>query len=262
MTRDDERPTEVQYMATFWSNYSGAKAAPIPTLFGGGGGAGGGGEGGEAGAGRAAALLRTRARADARRMHARLRARAGGRPHRGAQLPVGAVPRRVGAETLLLPRVRGGAPRKRARARCACGPAARKCPHARGRQPPGRAASYAGAVCFGGLRIAEPAALQRGARQVRGGGARAAGPRTLRAWARRHRRARAHALAADTRAAAPPPRAPPRRMGHWEAPPDNGGAVRSAYHVRELEVFRLMQARVGAGGAGGAARGHCRGRVA
>ncbi|KAK9802843.1 hypothetical protein WJX73_005943 [Symbiochloris irregularis] len=30
-------------------------------------------------------------------------------------------------------------------------------------------------------------------------------------------------------------------MGHWEAPPYQGGALRSAYHIRALEVYRLMQ---------------------
>lgn len=34
-------------------------------------------------------------------------------------------------------------------------------------------------------------------------------------------------------------------MGHWEAPPYGPGAMRSAYHVRELEVHRLMQLKAG-----------------
>jgi len=37
------------------------------------------------------------------------------------------------------------------------------------------------------------------------------------------------------------------RMGHFEAPPYSSGAMRSAYHVRELDVYRLMQV----GGLGG-----------
>ena len=30
-------------------------------------------------------------------------------------------------------------------------------------------------------------------------------------------------------------------QGHWEAPPYNNSSMRSAYHVRALEVHRLMQ---------------------
>lgn len=32
-----------------------------------------------------------------------------------------------------------------------------------------------------------------------------------------------------------------RRLGHFEAAPYNDGTLRSAYHVRELEVYRLLQ---------------------
>lgn len=30
-------------------------------------------------------------------------------------------------------------------------------------------------------------------------------------------------------------------MGHFEVPPYTPGSMRSAYHVRELDVYRLMQ---------------------
>lgn len=30
-------------------------------------------------------------------------------------------------------------------------------------------------------------------------------------------------------------------QGHWEAPPYQGGSMRSAYHIRQLEVYRLLQ---------------------
>ena len=51
-------------------------------------------------------------------------------------------------------------------------------------------------------------------------------------------------------AAGSPPRpgpAPPRpahpTQGHFERPPYNAGSMRSAYHVRELEVHRLLRLR-------------------
>ena len=30
-------------------------------------------------------------------------------------------------------------------------------------------------------------------------------------------------------------------QGHWEKPPYNNSSIRSAYHVRELDVYRLLQ---------------------
>ena len=33
----------------------------------------------------------------------------------------------------------------------------------------------------------------------------------------------------------------PRAQGHFERPPYTASTIRSAYHVRELEVFRLAQ---------------------
>ena len=30
-------------------------------------------------------------------------------------------------------------------------------------------------------------------------------------------------------------------QGHWEWPPYNNSTMRSAYHIRELDVFRLQQ---------------------
>ncbi len=30
-------------------------------------------------------------------------------------------------------------------------------------------------------------------------------------------------------------------QGHWEQPPFDNSSMRSAYHIRELDVFRLMQ---------------------
>lgn len=35
----------------------------------------------------------------------------------------------------------------------------------------------------------------------------------------------------------------PSRRGHYEAPPYSSDSIRSVYHVRELEVFKLAQLR-------------------
>lgn len=43
----------------------------------------------------------------------------------------------------------------------------------------------------------------------------------------------------------PTPRHPPTRRGHHEAPPYSSDTIRSVYHVRELEVFKLAQLREG-----------------